>query len=96
MRLPDPLTLVFAILAIWGLAWTIADSHISLPFRKAIAKATGEESLVLIFLECPGCLSFWLGLGAGLALGMRWLAIAFGLVCCGLSALFFSYLNRES
>ena len=47
--------------AVWGAAWALADSKISLPARKALAARFGE-SWLLALIECPACTSFWLGL----------------------------------
>ena len=86
MTLPPPYHLVFTLGVVWGLAWVIADSKISLPFRRFIAETTGEDGWPVRLLECPACLSFWLGLGAGGFLHMGfWGAIALGLFACGIS-----------
>jgi hypothetical protein len=80
-----------AILAVWGLAWIIADSKISFPIRGWISlRGPPWSTLVLSFLECPACTSFWFGLATAiLFLDLRWLAIPFALASCGTSLVLF-------
>lgn len=61
-------------LSIFGLAFCVGASKISLPFRAAIDpgnKIDGPGKLArtwfLTLLECPACLSVWLGLAAVVA-----------------------------
>jgi hypothetical protein len=76
-------TIIVICMATFGLAWIIADSKISIPFRTWIARHTGEDSIVLMLLECPPCLSFWIGLffGIGYGLGLYSILIAFVTTC---------------
>lgn len=88
---------VFALLAIWGAAWVIADSKISLPVRLGIfnAKWIPMRLRILDFLECPACTSFWMGLAVGvLFLRLGWFSIAFGLMACGVSLVLFLVVKR--
>jgi hypothetical protein len=89
MTLPPPYHFLFALGVVWGAAWVIADSKLSLPSRRWIALRWGEENVGIQLLECPACLSFWLGIGAGQIMHMGFFgAIAFGLFACGLSFIF--------
>lgn len=63
----------FYFLAAFGLAYIIGHSKISLPFRQALdpgpkIESQGDvfRSWLLILLECPACLGFWIGLAAAL------------------------------
>jgi hypothetical protein len=86
MTLPPPYHLIFALGVVWGAAWVIADSKLSLPFRHWVVSKWGNESKPIEFLECPACLSFWLGLAAGGFMHMGVFgAIGFGLFACGVS-----------
>jgi hypothetical protein len=90
--MPSPYHLVFALLVIWGAAWVIADSKLSLPFRHWVVTKRGDQSGIIMLLECPACLSFWFGLGAGAFLGMGFLlSIEFGLAACGVSFVLASF-----
>lgn len=51
--------------AIFGVAYVCGHSAISLSIREWIA--TTRFGFVLALIECPACLSWWLGLGVGLA-----------------------------
>ena len=82
-------------LAVFGVAWIIADSKISLPVRRRIAAAFGEDSFFLTLLECPPCLSFWLGFGMGLVLGYPiFTTIVLAPICTATSLLFWSHVER--
>jgi hypothetical protein len=87
--LPPPYHLLFALGVIWGAAWVIADSKITLPFRRFIVSRCGEEGWAIKLLECPACTSFWIGTGVGFAIFRMGfpLSFAFGLVACGLGAI---------
>jgi len=86
MTLPHPYHFIFALGVVWGAAWVIADSKLTLPFRNGAAAAFGEDTWPMDLLECPACLSFWLGLAAGGFMHMGFFgAIAFGLFACGTS-----------
>jgi len=86
MTLPPPYHFIFALGVVWGAAWVIADSKLSLPLRIWIVKRVGFEGWAIKLLECPACLSFWLGVAAGGFMRMGFFgAIAFGLFACGLS-----------
>jgi hypothetical protein len=87
MTLPPPYHFIFALGVVWGAAWVIADSKLSLPLRDWAADTFGEDGRIVQLLECPACLSFWLGLGVGLfGLDMSLLfSIMFGLFACGIS-----------
>lgn len=81
--------------AIWGASWVIADSKISLPVRFWVAERTRLHWL-LDLLECPACLSFWIGLAvAFLLLDLRWLAIPFALASCGISLVLFLIVQKK-
>jgi hypothetical protein len=88
MTLPPPYHFIFALGVVWGAAWVIADSKLTLPFRNWVASTFGDESWAIQLLECPACLSFWLGAGAA-AIAFPYMrffgAIAFGLFACGAS-----------
>ncbi len=52
-------------IAAFGLAWGIADSKLTYPFRVAWAD-TQKSTFAVWFLwliECPACLGVWQGLG---------------------------------
>src|SRR3990172_5118683 len=86
MTLPPPYHFIFALGVVWGLAWVIADSKLSLPLRLAVVARSGEDGFWIKLLECPACLSFWLGIAAGGFMHMGFLgAIAFGIFACGIS-----------
>jgi len=61
--------LVYSVMA-FALTWIIGDSKISLPFRMVIDPGEIKTPLdaarawLLMLLECPGCLGFWLGIAA--------------------------------
>jgi len=90
-----PLPVFF--LAVFGIAWIISDSKISLPVRVAIAKRLGTESALVTFLECPACLSFWIGLGVGFgAFGsFGFAALLFAPACSAVSLLLWTWMNRS-
>jgi len=93
-RLPSLSSLLIIAISAFGLAWVIADSKISLPGRKIIAGKLGPDSLFLAFLECPPCLSFWIGLGTGiflLHLGFFSLLIAF--FCTAISLILWTFVQ---
>ena len=78
--MPAPFATLFALGAIWGVGIAVADSKPTLPLRLWVVKKYGEQSLLLAFLECPACQSFWYGLIAGFFifhLGFTSLAFAF-------------------
>jgi hypothetical protein len=86
MTLPSPYHFLFALGVVWGAAWVIADSKLSLPSRRWVVLVWGEGNIGIRLLECPACLSFWLGLAAGRVMDMGFFgAIAFGLFACGFS-----------
>ncbi len=91
-------TYLFALLAIFGLAWIIADSKISYLLRLKIAQSRYWQ--LNTFLECPACTSFWIGLvtGAWMVSGSPlWVivhSIAFGLASSGSSLLLFLAVRR--
>jgi hypothetical protein len=86
MTLPPPYHLIFALGVVWGAAWVIADTKLSLPLRDWAADTFGEDGRILQLFECPACLSFWLGLAAGGFMHMGFFgAIAFGIFACGIS-----------
>jgi len=81
-------TWIGTLAAVYGLAWIVADSKLSYPFRRQVASTFGADSLLLALLECPVCQSFWYGLAAGfffLNLGL-WLSLAFALIAVTSSA----------
>ena len=80
-------------LAVFGVAWIIADSKISLPVRKAIATRLGADSLLLTLLECPPCLSFWLGIAAAFLLGDGRSAIVLAPLCTAISLILWTYVD---
>lgn len=77
--MPAPYLLLLALAAIYGWAWIVSSSKISLPFREWVARQTPEDSLFLTLIECPVCLSFHGGWIAG--------AFVFGLGFFGCIAL---------
>jgi len=83
-------------LGVFGVSWIIADSKISLPVRRLVAKMLGADSLLLTLLECPPCLSFWLGLGAAFLLHWVRFAVVMAPLCTAVSLLLWSYVNREA
>jgi hypothetical protein len=82
-------------LAVFGVAWIIADSKISLPVRRFVAKQLGDASLFLMLLECPPYLSFWLGLGAAFLVNQPWLAVVLAPLCTAVSLLLWTYVERK-
>lgn len=91
-----PLDQILSIcLFVFGAAWIIADSKISLPFRHWIVEKYGPESFLIQGLECPPCLSFWLGFFVGvipyhsLTIGMTT-----GPICTAFSILAWTYVQR--
>jgi hypothetical protein len=86
LTLPPPYHFIFALGVVWGAAWAISDSKLTLPLRLAVVARFGDQSRIIQLLECPACLSFWLGIGAGGFMHMGFLgAIAFGIFACGIS-----------
>lgn len=77
--------ILFTAGAIWGAAWVIADSKLTLPVRSALASRFGE-SWLLSLLECPACTSFWLGLLFSPIAG-PFQRLQFALFTCGMSFL---------
>jgi len=83
-----PYAWIATLAGVYGLAWIVAESKLSFPFRREVASAFGADSLFLALLECPVCQSFWYALIAGfffLGLGF-WLAMGFALVAVCSSA----------
>jgi hypothetical protein len=85
-----------AALGVFGVSWIIADSKISLPARRLAAKTLGADSLLLTLLECPPCLSFWLGLGAAFLLHWASFAIVMAPLCTAVSLLLWSYVEKTN
>jgi len=83
-------------LSVFGVSWIIADSKISLPIRRVIAKKLGAESLFLALLECPPCLSTWLGLGASISFDWGRFAVVFTPFCTAVSLLLWSYVEKNN
>jgi hypothetical protein len=83
-------------MAVFGCAWIIADSKISLPLRKWIASWSGEQSIILMLIECPPCLSFWLGLATGIGLGLGFYAFPLALVTTCFSVVIWALIGGES
>jgi hypothetical protein len=72
----DSTALVLALLACYGVAWVLGSAKITYRLRGVLFRRAPH---VLDFLECPGCIGFWQGLGLGLWFRKPWhLAIAFG------------------
>lgn len=94
------MTWILAWLSIFGASWVVADSKISLPVRLWIAGSTLNARFrgwLLDLLECPACLSFWIGLAVAIGiLGLRWLAIPFAFASCGISLILFLAVQRLS
>lgn len=86
----------YVCMSVFGLAWVVADSKISLPFRRIVAQRIGDASLFLTLLECPPCLSFWLGLTVGLTIGLGLGAIGLAFVCVAFSLLAWSFVQGVS
>jgi hypothetical protein len=84
---------LFALLSIFGASWIIADSRASYWIRSRIAQSRYWQ--LNIFLECPACTSFWIGLvtGSWMANGSSLRVIihsfAFGLAAAVTSLLLF-------
>ena len=95
--MPSLSAILIVALTVWGLAWIIADSKISFPVRVAIAETLGKDSIFLTLLECPPCLSFWLGLGISVLSGLKLFSIAMAFICTGFSLLCWTYVegNRK-
>jgi len=83
-------------LGVFGVSWIIADSKISLPFRRVVAAKLGPESLFLALLECPPCLSFWLGLAAAFAFHWMAFAVVMAPLCTAVSLLLWSYVEKAN
>ncbi len=83
-------------LGVFGVAWIIADSKISLPIRRVVAARFGAESLFLALLECPPCLSFWLGLGAAFLFHWAHFAVVLAPLCTAVSLLLWSYVEKAN
>ena len=91
----SPFETALATGAVFATAWIIADSKISLPFRRFVAARLSNDHLLLDFLECPPCLSFWLGLAVGLGIFRLGLAsIALALVCVTVSLIFWRIVHE--
>lgn len=65
--------------AAFGVAYAIGHSKLTLSLRNQLARETNDGSTVayyaLTLMECPACLGFWVGLGAGtssLLFGLPW------------------------
>lgn len=61
--------------AVFGLAWVVGHSKISLPFRLWFAKLGPFGLLFVTMLECVGCFSFhigWITWLAGIRLTGSW------------------------
>ena len=77
----------YRLLVIFGLAWVIADSKISYPLREWVG---ARSSFLLDLLECPACLSFWLGAASALLSGWGFVrSITFGFAATGCSLVLF-------
>ena len=86
----------YTCLVVFGMAWIIADSKISIPVRKWIAGRVGEKSLFLTLIECPPCLSFWLGFFAGTFIFSTWAAaLTLPWICAGFSIVFWTIVERN-
>jgi hypothetical protein len=83
-------------LSVFGVSWIIADSKISLPFRRLVAAKLGADSLLLTLLECPPCLSFWLGLGAAFLFHWASFAVVMAPLCTAVSLLLWSYVEKAN
>ena len=82
-------------LAVFGVAWIIADSKISLPVRRLVAKLLGDDSLFLALLECPPCLSFWLGIAAAFLMKQPRSAIVLAPLCTAVSLVLWAFVLRR-
>jgi hypothetical protein len=92
-----PLNEIVAVaVAVFGVAWIIADSKISLPFRRFVAAQLGAESLLLSLLECPPCLSFWLGLAAGQMLHRGYSSLFLAPFCTAVSVVLWAYVEKAN
>jgi hypothetical protein len=83
-------------LSVFGVSWIIADSKISLPFRRFIAAKLGADSLLLALLECPPCLSFWLGLATAFLLHWGHFAVVMAPLCTAVSLILWSYVEKAN
>lgn len=80
----------------FGLAWVIADSKLTYPFRKAWADTQRSSPAVflLALFECPACLGWhlgWAGYLFGIAPFTSWWQAAF--FTCGSSLLLAKYVG---
>ena len=94
--MPTAAEFIVIALAVFGVAWIIADSKISLPARRLVAKHLGAESLFLTLLECPPCLSFWLGLGAAFLLHQGRSAVVLAPLCTAVSLILWAYVEKAN
>lgn len=60
MGLPLWLAVLLHFWSAFGFAYVVGHSHISLPFRDLLSRVAAARWL-LILIECPACLGFWLG-----------------------------------
>lgn len=75
----------------FGLAYVLAASKISLPFRALLATWAEFKYMlwpvakfVLALIECPACFGFWSGLTAGYMTSQSWvLAFKSAFMVCG-------------
>ncbi len=85
-------------IAAFACSWICAEAKISLAFREALDTAKHKKvfgaALLLTFVECPACTSWWLGLFGYLAgvapFGSWWQAAFF---TCGSSLLLAKYVG---
>jgi hypothetical protein len=85
-----------AALGVFGVSWIIADSKISLPFRRFVAAQLGADSLLLTLLECPPCLSFWLGLASAFLLHWARFAVVMAPLCTAVSLVLWAYVEKTN
>lgn len=62
--------LVIYTVAVFGLAYVIGHAEVTRALRETLHDGPGPlprtRRLVVVLMECPACLGFWLGLGFGL------------------------------
>lgn len=60
-----PLALASLFLSLYGIAWVVGQSKISLPMREELQLKGDIGRFFLTLFECVGCFGFWEGLIAG-------------------------------
>lgn len=91
----DPISLLLTLLALYGLAWVLAESKISLPVRNELEVKGNVGRFVLALMECPACFGFWEGLVAGsFVFGPKISAVGFGFAVTASNLLLHAIVHR--